>query len=234
MTSASPVAVVVTIERIAGSMGAATFDDGLTTKKFFVTDSLSVNIRGTENSNVANNIRISIFVCRVVLVDHTDFSIRTWPINLRQNGPSILDHAAGIIKVNYIWGSESGDTLQIVPTQYFFETIVYDLSDYTSPPWDSTRPVDYSRFLWLARNDFTGPQTDEFSHPSNFDEPYDIPSSFLAHQIYFFRDDVLGVDTGPLVTRSILRRVDDQGYYHIFVGNVEGDQDLSFKIGDQP
>ena len=100
-----PEGLKVTVEiSTTGGTGGATFDDGTTSKE--ITQTTTLEIRGTINSSVKDNMKIAAKYEGNELASRT-FTVSTWPYGL-QNTLRSKNLGFGL-EVNVTWKSESGN-----------------------------------------------------------------------------------------------------------------------------
>jgi hypothetical protein len=164
-------AIPVTIGIITGT-GSATFDDGSINRGITQTSTLA--IRGTGNSSVKGNLKVS--CCH----GYAPFSVRTWPKNFRQFGSP---YAVGkILYFDYVWDSESGaQGLADLQEIHMAEYVTYNTT-WHIPPYDSAFPQGLLDVGLAAIGGFD----DRHRHPP-FRKPYEA-DSILASQTYCFTD----------------------------------------------
>jgi hypothetical protein len=182
--------VTATISRSGGSSGAATFDDGSTTRD--ISQSCVLSVRGTANSDLKDNMRIS------ALSSSAQFSVRTWPVNFRQTSGS---GSNGILYFAYAWDSESGSAAHL--TGITMGEIVTYPGSFSIPPYSSSPPNPTIIDLAATYGTFN----DTHSHPG-FQTPYSN-NSISGTQYYRFKDDVYapGVYVNVMGPLSIDRHI---------------------------
>ena len=128
--------VTVVISKAGGGAGDATFDNGRTSKIVAVKGSASVRIRGTVNSSIKENMMVTAWLRGKKA--EKKFSVRTWPTNLRWNGPHQKKPNA-VLLTEYVWDSESGNIFDLQPDLYVGEVVTYN-TPLPTPPYKAPLP----------------------------------------------------------------------------------------------
>jgi hypothetical protein len=187
------VSVPVALNKTSG-VGSATFPDGTTTQN--ISQTTIVQINGTANSTVPNNMQIT--CCGAA----STFTVRTWPINFAQTSGTSTDD--GVLHFTYSWSSESGNNADLQGIK-IGEHVAFNLP-YPAPPyippsgpplngvWPTT-PVVFNLVNWDAT---TVPMPDQQKIiGEGFEMPFG-PTTLIGTQNYQFEDPVF--DNPPVRT----------------------------------
>ncbi|MFQ5708485.1 MAG: hypothetical protein ACE5HO_13590 [bacterium] len=195
--------VTLKLRTIAGD-GSAVFDNGSET--MIISQSTTVQIRGTANSTQKNNIELAA-IHDGEEVNREVFSVRTWPTNFRQK--TGRDNGNGVIFFEYQWDPESGKPSDLAGI------IVGEIVDYNCAEGDCFTyngiPVFQPPSPPYSGNFVENPQIEEFAittgtafpdeHKFDSWTPFKKPYRshvFTATQFYRFRDPVL-MDSGTYI-----------------------------------
>jgi hypothetical protein len=171
--------------------GAATFDDGTTTKQ--IRETTTLNIIGVENSTGKDNIKLSVKWRGAELAEDR-FSVRTWPENFQKLACGHSLPNDGTLVVTNTWESESGN-LADLNGNIIGEWVSYPwgAGDFPpSPPYKQLHIPNPTILDNSIPNELDKPDQliDFHRNLTGFRTPYEA-NIFTATQYYFFRDPVL-------------------------------------------
>ncbi len=185
----------VKITKTSGS-GAATFDDGTTTKT--ITSTTTFKIRGTANSTVKDNMKLTATISSNSASASTTFSVRTWVTNWHKVYG--IDVGGGDLQFRYEWDSESGNLNHLAGNR-IGEVVAYvgraqPVFIWTSPPYIPIATLNPTPTLVPI---ILGRTTDNQLHPIFIGQ---APDTLQSIQVWKFQDMVL--DPGPFISTQSL------------------------------
>jgi len=221
--------VTVQISTIIGT-GGATFDDGSTSKD--ITQTTTLKVRGTINSSVKDNMKISATYEGNGM--SRTFTVSTWPYDLKNT--LLSKNLYFGLKVTVTWKSESGkvaDLTNVLMREYIEVTQMG-----SNPPFTITPPII---FIQPPNGGPAtgGTGTDRHHYSAAGVNWTGVQSSRVKAQQYQFKDVVLNTEwtNGVLGTATITREVktdpDPAGTY-IFITSKTGPGTFSDSCPEKP